>query len=107
AASPGVTDQPAAGGTSVPGGTGGGTGAGVGIAPPATINLPDMYDQLSQEAGLSDLEKQLTDDYNNNTKTISDTLAMKKADIQTKIALQTQQFDINSQAAQQSLNKFQ
>lgn len=125
----------------VGGGTtpGAGSGGGVGIAPPATINLPGIYQSLSDKAGISDLEKQLSDqqtsyntaqsqindnpflseasrvgriqklttDYNNNTKATQDTLAMKNADIQTQLSLQTQQFNINSQAAQQGLQQFQ
>ena len=31
-------------------------GAGLGITPPATINLPDLYKNLSQEAGIAELE---------------------------------------------------
>lgn len=46
-------------------------------------------------------------DFNNNTANTKNDIATKKADIQTQLALQTKQFDINSQAAQTAFNQFQ
>lgn len=44
--------------------------------------------------------------YNENTASLRNDIAMKKADIETKLALETKQFDINSQASQQALSQF-
>lgn len=44
--------------------------------------------------------------YNERTQSLRNDIATKKADIETKLNLETKQFDINSQAAQQSLSQF-
>lgn len=133
-------------GGGVPSGGGGGGASGTGIpggigglaTPTPAIDLPGLYKSLSEGAGITDLEKQLTDkqmsyndatskindnpflseanrvgriqklttDYNNSIKTVQDTLAMKKADVQTQLDLATKQYDINSQAAKDALSKF-
>lgn len=119
-------------------GGGGGGGAGVGFTAPPPIDLPGIYKNLSDQAGLSDLEKSISDktqsfnsaqskindnpflseadrvgriqklqnDFNNDIANDNNTLAMKKADIQTQIDIQTKQFDINSTAAKQALDTF-
>lgn len=116
--------------------TAGGT---VGYTPPASINLPQLYEQLYASSGVRDTEAlltQKTNDYNAqvakikdnpylaegtmtgrlakldakfnaDTANIKNDIAMKKADIETKLNLQTKQFDINSQQAQQEFQKFQ
>lgn len=48
----------------------------------------------------------LSTDYNNGVKNEQDLLAMKKADIETQLNLQSKQFDINSQVAKDSLDRF-
>lgn len=134
----------AAGGASAAGGVGaggaglGGAGVGLGVAATPPINLPSIYQNLYNAAGISDLEKQLADkanafnsasseindnpylsesnrvgrvqklqtDYNNDTKALEDKIATSKADIQTQLDLQTKQFDINSQSAQQAMSQF-
>lgn len=48
----------------------------------------------------------LSTDYQNRVKNDQDALAMKKADIETQINLQNKQFDINSQVAKDSLDRF-
>lgn len=50
--------------------------------------------------------QKLTEDYNNNIKTDQNALAMAQADVQSRIAIQTKQFDINSQQTQQALGQF-
>lgn len=45
-------------------------------------------------------------DFNNNTKSIQDQIATRKADAETKLNLELKQFDINSQAAQQAMQQF-
>jgi hypothetical protein len=44
--------------------------------------------------------------YNENVQSIKNDIAVKKADIETKLNLETKQFDINSQAARDALSKF-
>ena len=51
-------------------------------------------------------QDKLTTDYEKRVGNRRNELAMKKADIQTRLDLETKQFDINSQASQQSLNQF-
>ena len=48
----------------------------------------------------------LTQKYEEETKPLSNQIATKKADVETQLNLQTKQFDINSQAAQLALSKF-
>jgi len=48
----------------------------------------------------------LSTDYQNAVKNDQDLLAMKKADIETQLNLQSKQFDINSQAARDALDRF-
>lgn len=50
--------------------------------------------------------KKLQMDYDNSTANLRNDIATTKADIEMKLNLQTKQFDINSQAAQQALNQF-
>lgn len=50
--------------------------------------------------------QKLTTDFNNDTANLKNDIATKKADIETQLNLQTKQFDINSQAAQQSFQQF-
>ncbi len=103
-----------------------------------TINLPEIYNNLYTQSGVSDLETKLSDqtkaftdaqskindnpflseasrvgrlqklqtDFNNNTTGIRTDIATKKADIETKLNIQTKQFDINSQQATQALSQF-
>jgi hypothetical protein len=129
-------NQPAA--VQPTGQTSAGTGAGVGITPPATINLPSLYESLYASSGIRDIEAQLsakTNAYNEQVAKIKDNpylseatmtgriakldqkfaadsaaikndIATKKADIETQLNLQTKQFDINSQAAQQAFSQF-
>lgn len=114
-------------------------GGGVGFTPPATINLPQLYEQLYSSSGIRDIESQLNDKtnqfneqvakikdnpylseatmtgrlkkleekYNADAQGIKNDVAMKKADIETKLNLQTKQFDINSQVAKQAFDQFQ
>lgn len=126
------------GGIGAGGAAGGGFG-GLGIGTgQAALNLPGLYESLSKQAGITDLENQLTAkqagyndakskindnpylsesdrtgrqdkltmDYNADVKNTQDSLAMKKQDIQTKLDLQTKQFDINSQVAKAALDQF-
>lgn len=121
-------------------GGGGGSGLGLGslTGGAAPINLPDLYKNLSAEAGLKEIEEGITKktkgyndalakindnpylaeasrtgrqeklriDFNNDIKADQDNLAMKKADIQVQLDLQTKQFDINSQQAKFALDQF-
>ena len=48
----------------------------------------------------------LQDKFNADTANIQNDIAMRKADVETQLNLQTKQFDINSQQAQQSFNQF-
>jgi hypothetical protein len=118
-------------------GGGGGMGADVGT-PQATLNLPDLYNTLYKSSGITDLEKQYSDQekafieakgkvndnpflseatrvgrvakleslFSERTQNLKNDIATKKADIETKLNLETKQFDINSQAAQQALSRF-
>jgi hypothetical protein len=60
---------------------------------------------LSEATRVGRIQK-LTQDYTNNIKTVQDQIATKQADIETQVNLQTKQFDINSQAAQQAMSQF-
>lgn len=51
--------------------------------------------------------KKLQMDYDNQATTVQNQITTKQADIQTQLDIQTKQFDINSQAAQQALSQFQ
>lgn len=51
--------------------------------------------------------QKLSTDFDNRTANIRNDIATKKADIEMQLNLQTKQFDINSQTAQQELSKFQ
>lgn len=71
----------------------------------------DQQSKINDNPFLSEADRvgriqKLTTDYNNDIKTAQDSLAMKKADVQTQLDLQTKQFDINSQASQQALSQF-
>lgn len=61
---------------------------------------------LSEATRVGRLEK-LQMKYNDDTASLRNDVATKKADIEMQLNLQTKQFDINSQAAQQALNQFQ
>lgn len=119
-------------------GAGAGTGTTATISAPATINLPNLYNSLYASSGISDLEKQLSDQtksfteakgkINDNpflseatrvgrvakleslfaerTTNLRNDISTKKADIETRLNLETKQFDINSQAAKQALDQF-
>ena len=117
----------------------GGTGGGIPALPPQpTLDLPKLYESLYSKSGITDIEKQLSDQtkqfteakakindnpflsegsrvgrqakieqlFNERTANLRNDVAVKKADIETKIALQTKQFDINSQVAKDALDKF-
>ena len=58
------------------------------------------------EATMTGRLSKLSDKFNADTQAIRSDIAMKKADIETKLNLQTQQFNINSQQATQALNQF-
>ncbi len=60
---------------------------------------------LSEATRVGRIQK-LTTDYNNSTAALQKDLAMTQADIQTKIDLQTKQFDINSQQSKAALDQF-
>lgn len=141
----GLSPSPTTAGTALTAAPGqGGSGTGTGSlggtfgAANAAINLPDLYNTLSNNAGISGMEKDITDkttsfntaqsqindnpflseadrtgriqklttDYNNDIANTQNALTMAKQDINTQIQLQTQQFDINSQQAQQALTEF-
>jgi len=131
----GGTGIPAGGGTDVPAG-GGGTGIGISPTATLNLpdlyssleksaGIHDLQDKLTQaEKAFNDNQSKINDnpflseadrvgrvqklqlDYNNDTKSIGDELAMKKADIQTQLDLQTKQFDINSQSAKAAMDQF-
>ena len=122
-------------------GIGGGGGGSVDLSSfqQPTINLPEIYENLYQKSGVSELETKLSDqtksfneavskinnnpflseanrvgkiqklqtDFNNATAGTRSDIATKKADIETQLNLQTKQFDINSQQAQQGLQQVQ
>lgn len=122
--------------TALPG-AGAGAGAGIGINTPGTINLPDLYKNLSATSGIAELEADLSakekeyieatgkindnpflseatrvgriakldELYQKRTAGIRNEIATKKADIETKLNLETKQFDINSQAARDALSQ--
>lgn len=58
------------------------------------------------EANRTGRERKLTTDYENSIQNDQNEMAMKKADIEMQLNLATQQFNIESQAAQQALNQF-
>lgn len=60
---------------------------------------------LSEASRTGRIQK-LSLDYQNEVKNEQDSLAMKKADIETQLNLQSKQFDINSQAARDALDRF-
>lgn len=71
----------------------------------------DQTSKINDNPFLSESDRvgriaKLTTDYNNDTLTGQNALTMAKQDIQTQLDLQTKQFDINSQVAQQSLSEF-
>jgi len=117
------------------------SGAGVGVGVPtaeAPINLPDMYQNLYKDSGISDLESQYSTQeksyieakgkINDNpflseatrvgriakieslfaerTASIKGDIATKKADVETQMNLELQQFDINSQQTQLAWEQF-
>ena len=114
------------------------SGTGVGFTAPTPIDLPGLYNTLTKNSGIPELEQTLHDksvayadaqkkindnpflseasrvgrvsklstDYNNNVKNDQDALAMKKADVETQLNLQSKQFDINSQVARDALDRF-
>ena len=135
-----LADFRATGGSGKGGPTSGGSGSGISGPPAApSINLPELYEGLYASSGISDIEKQLSDqtksfneavskindnpflseanrvgriqklqtDFNNATAGTRSDIATKKADIETRLQLETKQFDINSQQAQQAFNQFQ
>lgn len=61
---------------------------------------------LSEASRVGRIQK-LQTDYNNNTAGIRNDIATRKADIETRMNIQTKQFDINSQQATQALSQFQ
>ena len=61
---------------------------------------------LSEAKRVGRIQK-LSTDFDNRVANLKNDIATKKADIETQIQLQTKQFDINSQAAQQNFAKFQ
>lgn len=48
----------------------------------------------------------LTNDFQNSTASLKNDIAVKKADVETQLNLQTKQFDINSQQAKQAFDQF-
>lgn len=57
----------------------------------------------------SDMDNRITrirQKYEQDTAPLRNEIAVKKADIETKLALETKQFDINSQSAQQAISQF-
>lgn len=60
---------------------------------------------LSESSRVGRVSK-LSTDYNNAIKNEQDLLTLKNADIQTKLNLAKQQYDINSEASQQALSRF-
>lgn len=60
---------------------------------------------LSEASRQGRIQK-LSIDYNNDIKNDQDLLAMKKADIEVSLNLQSKQFDINSQVARDALDRF-
>jgi len=59
------------------------------------------------EATMTGRIKKLEDKFRADTALTQNDIAMKKADIETKLNLETKQFDINSQVARDALEKFQ
>lgn len=58
------------------------------------------------EATMSGRLKKIDEKFNADTKNIRDDIAMRKADIETKLNLEMKQFDIQSQQAQQAISQF-
>lgn len=76
-----------------------------------TSDFNTAQSQINDNPWLSESDRtgriqKLTTDFNNNITNDQNALAMKQADVNTQIQLQTQQFDINSQAATQALDSF-
>lgn len=122
-------------GTQTPG-SGGGAAAGFVNQP--TINLPELYDTITKNSGISEKETELGEktrqfneqmskindnpylseasrvgrgqklqtDFNNSIAGLQNEIAMKKADIETQLNLQTKQFDINSEQSKQAFDQF-
>ena len=59
------------------------------------------------EATMTGRISKLTDKFNADKANIQNDIAMRKADVETQLNLQTKQFDINSQQAQNAFNQFQ
>lgn len=125
-------------GSGLPGSSSVGSGIPGGVTAPATIDLPALYNTLSNSAGISAIEQSLADkatayaeaqtkindnpwlseatrtgrisklsmDYNNAIKNEQDLLALRKADVETRLNLQSKQFDITSQATRDALDRF-
>ncbi len=121
------------------GGTTGGSGITGSFLNTPTINLPEIYQTLYDQSGVSGLEKQLSDqtksftdaqskindnpflseatrvgriaklntDFNARSQGTRNDIATKKADIETKLNIQTKQFDIQSDQAKQALAQFE
>ena len=60
---------------------------------------------LSEATRVGRIQK-LKTDFNADTQSLQNDIAMKKADVETKLNLQTKQFDINNQMAKQALDQF-
>jgi len=114
-----------------------GSSAGFGVTTP-TINLPQLYQGLYDNSGITAIEADLSAkekayneriskindnpflseatrtgrvaklgiDYQNSVASLKNDVAVKKADIETQMNLQSKQFDINSQQAQLALSQF-
>ena len=75
----------------------------------ATINDNPFYSEatrVGRSAKLTDIANADFNRLSNQQKVVQDRIATSKADIETQLNLQTKQFDINSQQAQQAFNQF-
>jgi len=77
----------------------------------AATSYADAQSKINDNPFLSESNRvgrisKLSTDYQNAVKNDQDALAMKKADIETQINIATKQYDINSQAAKDSLDRF-
>jgi len=70
----------------------------------AVSNIKD--NPYLSEATMTGRLKKLSDEFDADTAALQRDIATKKADIETKLNLETKQFDINSTAAQQALSQF-
>lgn len=70
----------------------------------ATANIKD--NPYLSEATMTGRLRKLDDKFNADTQAERALMAMKKADVETRINLQTKQFDINNTLSQQALSKF-